>query len=63
MFVNEQDVMLEAGVEMRFESQVDYNGVMVAIYVRIYTVETLKQLAEQTREAFGEGDTFDKSRS
>lgn len=57
MLVNKQDVVLEAGVEMRFESQVDDNGIVMAVDVRIHAVQTLKDLAKQTRERLRERDT------
>ncbi len=57
MLVNEQDVVLEACVEMWLKSQVDDDRVMVAVDMGIDTVETLEDLADCLTEALGERDT------
>lgn len=57
MLVNKQDIVLEARVEMRLEPQVDDNGIVMAVDVRIHAVQTLKDLAKQTRERLRERDT------
>lgn len=49
--------MLEAGIEMRFKSQLNYDGVMVTVDVRIHAVQAFKDLANQARECLGERDT------
>lgn len=38
VLINEQDVVLEAGVEVRFETEVHYHWVMVAINVGVDTI-------------------------
>ena len=48
MLVNEQNIVLEAGVEMGLETKVNYDWVVVAINVCIDTVETLEDLAYET---------------
>lgn len=57
MLVDEQDVVLEAGVEMRLETESDDDRVVVAVDVRVDAVEALEKLTDQGRELLGEGDT------
>lgn len=57
MFVNEQDVVLEAGVQMRLETEVHHDRVVVAVDMSVDTVQALEDLAEETGECLGEGDT------
>ena len=61
MLIDEEHIMLEAGVEMRFQAQLDNDGVVVTVDVGIDTVETLEDLADQRGEGFGEGDTWYRS--
>ena len=58
MFVNEQDVLLEARVKMGLEAELANHGIMVAVYVCVDTVHALEYLANQSRERFGERDTW-----
>lgn len=46
MLINEEDVVLEAGVQMGFEAQVNDHGVVVAVNVCIHSVQTLEDLTE-----------------
>jgi hypothetical protein len=46
MFVDEEDIVLEAGVEVGFESQMYYHRIMVTVDMRIYTVESLEDLLQ-----------------
>jgi hypothetical protein len=55
MLIDEQDVVLEAGVEMWFESQMYDDGVMMAVDVRVDAIEALEDVADGRREVFGEG--------
>jgi len=57
MLVNEQDVVLEAGIKMWLQPEVDNYWVVVAIDVRVDSVESLEELANEGREGLREGDT------
>lgn len=46
--------MLKAGVQMWFESQLDYDRIVVTVDVCIDTIEPLKYVADERRESFGE---------
>ena len=46
MLVDEQDVMLEAGVEMCFESKFANHRIVMAIDVSIDSVHALKYLSD-----------------
>jgi len=54
MFIDEQDVMLEARIEVRLESQFDNDRIVVAVYVGIYSVQTLEHITEKCWERFWE---------
>jgi hypothetical protein len=56
MFIDKQDVMLEAGVEMGFEAEVYYYRVMMAVDMGVDTIQTFEDLAEETGEGLGEWD-------
>lgn len=56
MLIDEQNIMLEAGVQMRFETEVHHDGVVVAVNMGVDTVQTLEDLAEKTGEGLGEGN-------
>lgn len=49
--------MLEAGVEMRLETEVDDDGVVVAINVGVHAVEALENLEDQWAERSWKADT------
>jgi len=49
--------MLEARVEMRLESQALDDGVMVAVYVRVYSIETFEHLTDKHGEGLGKWHT------
>lgn len=57
MLVNEKDVVLETGVEVRLESKLDDDGIVVAVDVRIDTVKSLEDLLHQRGKLSGEGYT------
>lgn len=57
MLINEEYVMLEARVEVRLKTQLNDDRIVVAVYVRIDTVEPLEQLLDQRRESLGKGNT------
>lgn len=56
VLVDEQHVVLETRVEMRFEAELDDDGVVMAIYVRIHAVEALEHVADEGRKCLGERD-------
>jgi hypothetical protein len=56
MLVYEQDVVLEAGVEMGFKSEVDDDRIVVAVDVCIDTIESLEHLLKKRSEAARERD-------
>ena len=56
MLVNEEDIVLEARVQMRLEAEFDDNGVVVAVDVGVDTVEALEHVSDESRERLGEGD-------
>ena len=55
MLVDEQHIVLEAGVEVRLESEVDDNRVVVAVNVRVDAVQPLEYLEDQGLEGLREG--------
>lgn len=58
MFVNEEYIVLEAGVEVGLETEMHNHWVVVAVNVGIHSVETLEDLAQETGEGFREGNTW-----
>ena len=56
VFVNEQNVMLEARVQMWFQSQLDNDRVMMTVYVGIHTVQALEELTYQGWKRLGKGN-------
>lgn len=50
MFIDEQDVVLEAGVQMWLETEVHYDRIVVAVDMGVDTVQALEDLAEETGE-------------
>lgn len=57
MLINEQDVVLEAGVEMWFETQMDNDRVVMAVDVGIDAIKPLKNLPYGLTKMLGKGDT------
>lgn len=57
MLVDEQHVLLEAGVEVRLEAKLADYGVMVAVDVGVDAVHALEDLAHESRERLGERHT------
>jgi hypothetical protein len=57
VLVHEQDVVLKAGVEVGFKSEVDDDRVVVAVDVGIDTIEPLEHLLEKRSEATRKRDT------
>ena len=58
MFVNEEDIVFEAGVEMGLETQVHDDRVMVAVDVCVDAVQAFEDLPDQSRESLGERDAY-----
>lgn len=54
VLIDEQDILLEAGVEVRFKAQFPNDWVVVAVDVGVDSVHALEDLASQGRERFGE---------
>lgn len=56
--MDEEDVVLEAGVEMWFESQVVDNRVVMAIHMRVDSVKTFEHLTDQAGECLWKCDPY-----
>lgn len=54
MLINEQHIMLEARIQMRFEAQLDDDGIVVAVDVRVDAVQALEHVAYESGERLGE---------
>jgi hypothetical protein len=48
VFVNKEDVVLEAGVEMGFETELADDGIVVAVDMGVNTVHSFEDLADHT---------------
>lgn len=55
VLIDEQDVLLEAGVEVRLKTQFTNDWVVVAVDVGVDSVHALENLASKRRERLGEG--------
>jgi len=53
VLVNKQNVVLETGIEMRLESEVEDDRIMVAVDVRVYAVKAFEHLSHECWEGFG----------
>jgi hypothetical protein len=58
VLIDEEDVMLEAGVEVCFEAKFADNWVVVAIDVGVNTVHSLENLADHGWERLRDWDTY-----
>jgi hypothetical protein len=58
VLVYEEDVMLEAGVEMCLESELANNRVVVAVYVGIDAIHSLEDLPDHAWEGLREWDAY-----
>jgi len=57
MLVYEQDVVLEARIEMWFQSQLKHDWVVVAVDMSIHTIQPLEHLANESWEGLWERHT------
>jgi hypothetical protein len=58
VLIDEQDVVLEAGVQVWLETEVYHDGVVVAVDMGVDSVQTLEDLAEETREGLWERNAY-----
>lgn len=58
MFVDEQHIVLEAGVQVWLEAEVHNDGVVVAVDVSVDTVQSLEDLAEKTGESLRKWNAY-----
>lgn len=56
VLVDEENVMLEARIEVCLESELSDDGIVMAVYVGIDTVHSLENLSDHARERLGEWD-------
>ena len=57
MLIDKQNIVLEAGIEMSFETEFANNRVVVAVDMGINAVHAFEYLADHAWEGFGEGNT------
>ena len=57
MLIDEEDVVLEACVEVSFEAKFTNDRVVVAIDVSVDAIHALEYLSNHAREGFWEWDT------
>lgn len=50
MFVDEEDIVLEARIQMGLQSKLDDNRIVVTIYVCVDAIESLEKLTDQDWE-------------
>jgi hypothetical protein len=58
MLINEEDIVLEAGIEVWLEAQVHNDGIVVTVDVRVDAIKALENLADILTELFWEWDTL-----
>jgi hypothetical protein len=58
MLINEKHIMLEAGIQVRLESKLDYYRIMMAVNMRVNSVKSLEELTHETWESFREWDSY-----
>lgn len=59
MLVDEQDILLEAGVEVGLETKLADDGIVVAVDVGVDTIHALEDLTDKRRETLREGNAWD----
>ena len=50
--------MFKACIKMRLKAELNDDWIMVAVDVSIYSIKSLKKLADKSRKCFREGDAF-----
>jgi hypothetical protein len=55
MLIHKQNVMLEARVQMRLETEIDDDGVVMAVDMSIHSVKPLEDLEDERLEWLREG--------
>ena len=63
MLVNEEHIVLETCIQMRFESKLDYNRIVMTVDVCVDPVKTFEELSDQGGEGLGERDACHSIRS
>lgn len=63
MFIDEQDVVLEASIQMWLEAEVYHDRVVVAVDMGVDTVQALEDLPEETGECLRKGNTCNPAMS
>ena len=58
MLIDEQNIMLEARIQVRLKSQLHNDRIMVTVNMGIHSVQTLEELSNQGRECLWEGNTY-----
>jgi hypothetical protein len=53
MLIDEENIMLEASVEVGFETELSNNWIMMTINVGVDTIHAFKNLADHARERLG----------
>lgn len=56
--MNEEDIMLEACIEMRFKAKVEDNRVVVTVNMCINAIQAFKHLADESRKCFRKRHTY-----
>lgn len=59
MLIDKKHILLETGVEVRFQSQLPDYRIVVAVDVRVYTVHSLEDLTDESWEGFWKRNTYD----
>ena len=57
MFINEKNVVLEACVQVRFQTKVNNDVIVVTVDMSIYPIQTLEELSNGRLEMLWEWDT------
>lgn len=58
MLINEENIVLEARVQVSLEAKLANDGVVVAVNVSVHTIHALEDLSDHTWERLRERNTF-----
>lgn len=58
MLINEENVVLKARVEMRFQSKLDNDSVVVTVDMSVNAIQPFKELTDQDRKSLWERDAL-----